>query len=130
MFLGLLHVAAKLIFNTDRAATQYQQNERGAGRGARHNLKNKMGERCVEDEELSQQTAGPHKRVPKHLVRVGRALRKKVKAVVTPWGTNKVKVGRTTVRGRDGEEALGQARRTGQARPRMYFSCVLFLGPL
>ena len=54
-FLRLLHVAAKLTFNTNRAATQYQQNERGAGWGAQRNLKNKMGERCVEDEELLQQ---------------------------------------------------------------------------
>ena len=72
MSLRLFHVAAKLTFNTNRAATQYQQNERGAGRGGRRNLKNKMGERCVEDEELSQQTA----RVPKHL---GRALRKRLR---------------------------------------------------
>ena len=79
MFLRLFHVAAKLTFNTNRAATQYQQNERGAGRGGRRNLKNKMGEKCVEDEELSQQTAGPHKRVPKHLVRVGRVLRKRLR---------------------------------------------------
>ena len=59
MFLRLLHAAAKLTFNTNRAATQYQQNERGAQR----NLKNKMGKRCAEDEELSRQ-----KGVPKNLV--------------------------------------------------------------
>ena len=69
MFLRLLHVAAKLTFNTNRAATQYQQNERGAGRGAQRNLKNKMGERCMEDEELSQQEQALT-RVPKHLGRV------------------------------------------------------------
>ena len=61
MFLRLLHVAAKHNFNTNRAATQYK---RGARRGARHHLKNKMRERCVEGEGLSQQTAGPHKGVP------------------------------------------------------------------
>ena len=64
MFLRLLHVAAKLNFNTNRVATQYQQDKRGARRGTRHNLKNKMRERCVEGEGLSQQIAGPHKGVP------------------------------------------------------------------
>ena len=70
MFLRLFHVAAKLTFKTNRAATQYQQNERGAGRGGRRNLKNKMGEKCVEDEELSQQAAGPHKRVLRKRLRL------------------------------------------------------------
>ena len=47
MFIWLLHIAAKLTFNTNRAATQYQQNER--------NLKNKMGERCMEKDCRSKQ---------------------------------------------------------------------------